>query len=200
MSEAPQQFLPGSVTPLAQSSKKQWELGQIRQICAGELTDGGQLTAASQDSGSWQLSIRSIEKAGSFHNAGTSQVLTLLAGDFLQLDVDGQAQGLEPLRPLKIETANPVTTSQPAQELLVLHLLTRPERVRGTVRIVELSKKREQYLFDGQLGIMLQGNGVLTLHGEERKLELRDTVIGGDAAEPTISGRGFMAVVSLDLP
>ncbi|WP_404288966.1 HutD family protein [Glutamicibacter arilaitensis] len=200
MSEAPQQFVPGSIAPLAQSSKKRWELGQVRQICAGELTDGGQLTVASKDSSSWQLSLRSIEMAGSFPSAGISQVLTLVSGDFLQLDIDGQAQGLEPLRPLKIEATNPVSTSQPAQELLVLHLITQPDRVRGTVRIIELSKKREQHLFDGQLGVMLQGNGVLKLQGEEQKLNLRDTVIGGDTAEPTISGRGFMAVVSLDLP
>lgn len=172
----------------------------MRQICAGELTSQGQLTAAVQDSASWNLSIRSIEKAGSFQGSDIAQALTLIAGDFLQLDVDGQIHGLEPLRPLKIETSTDVTTSQPAEELLVLHLTTKPSRVRGTVRIVELSKKRDQYLFDGQLGVLLQGNGVLKLNGEEQKLEVRDTVVGGDSAEPTISGRGFMAVVSLDLP
>ncbi|MGP5689887.1 HutD family protein [Glutamicibacter ardleyensis] len=200
MSEAAAQFAPGTIFPLAQNSKKQWELGQVRQICAGELTTEGQLTAVVQDSASWNLSIRSIEKAGSFQGSGIAQALTLIAGDFLQLDVDGQIHGLEPLRPLKIETSNPVTTSQPAEELLVLHLTTQSGRVRGTVRIVELSKKRDQYLFDGQLGVLVQGNGILKLNGEEQKLEVRDTVIGGDTAEPTVSGRGFMAVVSLDLP
>lgn len=200
MSEASAQFAPGSIIPLSQSIKKQWELGQVRQICAGALTGEGQLTSVAQNSPSWSLSIRSIEKAGSFQGSGITQVLTLIAGDFLQLDVDGQVHGLEPLRPLKIEATNPVTTSQPAQELLALHLETEPGRVRGTVRIVELSKKREQHLFDGQLGVMVQGNGMLKLNGEELKLEMRDTVLGGDAAEPTISGRGFMAVVSLDLP
>lgn len=200
MSATSAEFVPGSIHPLANSTKNQWELGQVRQIATGILGEDGLIRPADNSSWSWQLSIRSVEKAGSFQTDGTGQVLTLIAGDFLQLEIDGQTQGLEPLRPLKYLAQKPVATSQPAEELLTLHLATHNDQVRGTVRIVELSKKREQYLFDGQLGVLLQGAGVLNLDNEQHQLQLRDTVIGSDAAEPTITGRGFMAVVSLDLP
>jgi hypothetical protein len=72
--------------------------------------------------------------------------------------------------------------------------------VRGSVRIVELSKKREQHLFGAQFGVLLQGQAVVRHAETESPLQLRDTVIGGEEDSPHISGRGFMAVVSLDLP
>ena len=34
----------------------------------------------------------------------------------------------------------------------------------------------------------------------ETPLEIRDTVMGGEDDSPRICGRGFMAVISLDLP
>src|SRR5690606_41507738 len=101
-----------------------------------------------------QMSIRSYEMASIFTPSPSSQVFTLIAGDFVQLDVDGQQHGLEPLRPLKFETANPVEASQPTEELLIVHVAATPQQVRPTVRIVELSKKREQHLFDGQLSVL----------------------------------------------
>lgn len=200
MSEAQASFAPGSILDLAQSAKKQWELGQVRLIAAGTLAQDGTLQRSEAAAATWQLSIRSIEKAASFTPALHAQVFTLVAGDFAQLSVDGQQHGLEPLRPLKFTTASPVEASQPAEELLIVHVAADPEKVRATVRIVELSKKREQHLFDGQLGILLQGTAKLLLGDSEQQLNLRGTVAGSDADEPRISGRGFMAVASFDLP
>ncbi|MFJ2352787.1 HutD family protein [Glutamicibacter sp. NPDC087673] len=200
MSEAQASFAPGSILELAQSTKKQWELGQVRLIASGILAQDGTLRSSELRESTWQLSIRSIEKSAAFTPSPSAQVFTLIAGDFVQLDVDGQEHGLEPLRPLKFETRNSVQASQPAEELLIVHVAAVPEQVRATVRIVELSKKREQYLFDGQLGLLVQGSAKLLLGDSEQSLNLRDTVVGSDAGEPRISGRGFMVVVSFDQP
>ena len=199
MSEAQATFAPESILELAKSAKKQWELGQVRLIAAGTLADNGTLLRSSEAEASWQVSIRSIEKEAPFSSALTAQVITLVAGDFVELTVEGEQHGLEPLRPLKFTTSGPVEASQPAEELLTVYVAADPQKVRPTVRIIELSKKREQHLFDGQLGILLQGSASLLLGDEQQPVNLRDTVAGSDAQEPRILGRGVMAVVSLDL-
>jgi len=200
MSNSTAQFEAGAVIPLAQSTKQKWELGQVRLIAHGSLTESGALIDSELPESSWQLSVRSIEKAAAFSSPFQTQVFTLIAGDFVQLEFDGQTQGLEPLRPLKISTEAPIASSQPTEELLVLHVAADPSKARATVRIIELSKKRDQYLFDGQLGFLVQGSAKLVLDEAETALALRDTVIGSDAGEPRVNGRGFMAVVSFDQP
>ncbi|MGP9526884.1 HutD family protein [Glutamicibacter sp. AOP5-A2-18] len=199
MSEAQATYAPGTILELSKSTKKQWELGQVRLIAAGTLADDGTLQRSGEAEASWQVSIRSIEKEASFTATLPAQVITLIAGDFVELDVDGEQHGLEPLRPLKFTTEAPVGASQPTEELLTVYVAADPQKVRPTVRIVELSKKREQYLFDGQLGILLQGSATLLLGEDQLPVNLRDTVAGSDVQEPRISGRGVMAVVSFDL-
>jgi len=199
MSEAQATFAPESILELSKSAKKQWELGQVRLIAAGTLSDTGTLQRSSEAEATWQVSIRSIEKEASFTAALPAQVITLIAGDFVQLEVEGEPHGLEPLRPLKFTSSTPVEASQPTEELLTVYVAANPQKVRPTVRVVELSKKREQYLFDGQLGILIQGSAVLLLGDQQQAVNLRDTVAGSDVQEPRISGRGVMAVVSFDL-
>lgn len=199
MSEAQATYAPGTILELSKSTKKQWELGQVRLIAAGTLADDGTLQRSGEAEASWQVSIRSIEKEASFTATLPAQVITLIAGDFVELEVDGEQHGLEPLRPLKFTTEAPVGASQPTEELLTVYVAADPQKVRPTVRIVELSKKREQYLFDGQLGILLQGSATLLLGEDQLPVNLRDTVAGSDVQEPRISGRGVMAVVSFDL-
>ncbi|WP_159613511.1 HutD family protein [Glutamicibacter sp. JC586] len=198
MSEAQGTFAPETILELSKSAKRQWELGQVRRIAIGTLAQNGTLQQCSETEATWQVSIRSIEKEASFSSALPTQIVTLIAGDFIELTVDGEQHGLEPLRPLKFTTNAPVEASQPTEELLAVYVAADPQNVRPTVRIVELSKKREQHLFDGQLGILLQGSALLLLGDQQQPVNLRDTVAGSDAQEPRISGRGVMAVVSFD--
>lgn len=199
MTDASAHFAPGTIQPLSGSAKQHWELGQVRVVACGAVADDGRLHPAGAAEAAWQLSVRSIERSGAFHDSAAALQLTLIAGDFIQLHAHGQSRGLEPLRPLKITTTGPIEVSQPAEELLVLHLSHDPARVRATVRIVELSKDREQHLFDGQLGLLLQGRAKLLSSAEdERPVQLRDTIYGGDEAQVRLLGRGFLAVVSLD--
>lgn len=187
----------GTVLPLAAATKTAWELGDERVIAEGGLDADGALTAGSD----WRLSVASIETSGAVVTpAGFERELTLHLGELLSLTIDGAEQGVEPMRPLKIAADATVTAALPTGDVLTVNLLTRAGTVRGNVRIVEISPKREMHLFRAQFGILLQGRAELEYNGSTTALQVRDTVIGGDENTPTISGRGYLAVASIDLP
>ncbi len=193
----------GAIIPLASAPKKLWgqAQGQVRDIAVGKLDADGTLVPATSEDWDWRLSVASIEKAGDFTPyEGFDRTLTVIAGELLELGIDGTKQAVELYRPLKFPGGSATSAALPTGEVLALNLITRTGAVRGNVRIVELSKKREQHLFGSQFGVLLQGKAVVLQTETERTLELRDTVVGGEEDSPRISGRGFMAVVSLDLP
>ena len=191
----------GTVLHLADSAKRKWAHGDVREIAAGKLGPDAGLLPAEGSTWDWRLSVASIERAGEFTPYdGFDRTLTVIAGELLELTVDGTAQAVEALRPLRFSGGSAVSATLPTGEVLALNLITRAGAVRGSVRIVELSKKREQHLFGAQFGVLLQGQAVVRRGETESPLQLRDTVVGGEADSPRISGRGFMAVVSLDLP
>lgn len=190
----------GTILHLADSTKRKWAQGEVREIAAGKLGPDSNLLPAEGKEWDWRLSVASIEAAGDFTPYdGFDRTLTVIAGELLELTIDGSAHAVEALRPLKFAGGSTVAAALPTGDVLALNLITRSGAVRGNVRIVELSKKREQHLFGAQLGVMLQGKATVLREASEDPLELRDTVIGGEEDSPRISGRGFMAVVSLDL-
>lgn len=73
---------------------------------------------------------------------------------------------------------------------------------------MELSKKRAHPVFEGQLGILLQGQAAVSDGNAEAEnagqdsppvqLGRYDAVVGSDSQTPEILGRGFLAVVSID--
>ncbi|MFL4475335.1 HutD family protein [Paeniglutamicibacter sp. MACA_103] len=191
----------GTILHLADSTKRKWAQGEVREIAAGKLGTEAALLPAEGNEWDWRLSVASIEASGEFTPYdGFDRTLTVIAGELLELTIDGSAHAVEALRPLRFSGGSAVSAALPTGDVLALNLITRAGAVRGNVRIVELSKKREQHLFGAQFGVMLQGKAVVLRGESEEALELRDTVIGGEEDSPRISGRGFMAVVSLDLP
>ena len=193
----------GVIISLATAPKKPWGQGQgqVREIAAGTLDPNGALLPGDATTWDWRLSVASIERAGEFTPyPGCDRTLTVIAGELLELTVDGTAHAVELYRPLKLPGGGATTAALPTGEILALNLITRTGTARGNVRIVELSKKREQHLFGSQFGVLLQGKASVQQEGTERELQTRDTVLGGEEDSPRISGRGFMAVVSLDLP
>lgn len=203
MSQSNTSLAAGTVIPLASRPKNSWGAaqGQIREIASGTLADDGSLLPASAEDWDWRISVASIEKAGDFTPyAQCQRTLTLIIGELLELTIDGATQGIELYRPLKFSGDSSTSAALPTGEVLALNLITRTEKVRGNVRIVELSKKREQHLFGSQFGVLLQGKANVLREESETPLDIRDTVIGGEEDSPRISGRGFMAVISLDLP
>ena len=79
---------------------------------------------------------------------------------------------------------------------------------------MEISKKRAHPVFEGQLAVLLEGKATVapgTLGGntpdggpaptsadEPLELSRYDAVVGSDTRSPEISGRGFIAVISID--
>lgn len=158
----------------------------------------------------WRLSIADVDRAGEFSVfEGMDRVLTVIDGELLVVTVDGREHGLERHRPLRFDGGAPASAVLPTGPIRDLNLITRRGTCSGYVTILELSKKRALPLGPGQLGVLLRGDAVAATGGdpgadasEDRpggasvQLARYDTVVGAEPG-PTVSGRGFLAVVSV---
>ena len=169
-------------------------------------------TAASpQDPGSvgwdWRVSIADVSRAGDFSAfPGMDRVITVVEGELLLLSVDGAEHPLEKYRPFRFSGDAAASGALPTGDIRDLNVITRQGVFKGYTSIIELSKKRAHPVFEGQLGILLQGQaavtpgsaGAGTTAGEPTALGRYDAVVGSDTGTPEILGRGFLAVVSID--
>ena len=178
--------------------------GITRQVAAG-MADGT-MTAGPGTKGQpwdWRLSIAEVAKAGPFSALeGIDRILTVVDGELMALTVNGVEHGLEKFRPFRFSGDSETSATLPTGNLMDLNLMTRRGVFRGHTTILELSKKRPHPVFAGQLAVLLQGNATVSpATGDDGivadALGKFDTVVGADAA-PEISGRGFLAVVSID--
>ncbi|GAB3272604.1 hypothetical protein GCM10027449_09300 [Sinomonas notoginsengisoli] len=151
----------------------------------------------------WRLSIADVERAGDFSEfPGMERVLTVIEGELLVLTVGGAEQGLERFRPFRFDGGAPASAILPTGSVRDLGLITRRGAFTGYVTILELSKKRPLPLGPGQLGVLLHGQAAVQAadaHDAATPLAQYDTVLGGpdEGAAPEVSGRGFLAVVSV---
>jgi environmental stress-induced protein Ves len=173
-----------------------------------------------QDAGwQWRVSIADVSKAGTFSPfPGMDRLLTVIDGDLLLLNVDGVEHPLEKYRPFRFSGDAASSSTLPTGDVRTLNVITRSGAFKGYTSIVELSKKRAHPVFEGQLGILLQGQATVSpdiavagsgaehdpllasgeLPAGPETLERFDAVVGSDTATPEILGRGFLAVVSID--
>ena len=180
---------------------------------------------AGQDWGC-RISVAAIEKEGGFSAfPGCGRILTLVDGEFLLLTVDGVEQGLQKYRPFRFDGGADTSASPAEGPVRVLNVITAPG-IRGHVVILELSKKRPHPVFAGQFAVLLQGRASVAsagtggstaaegtgpapeAHGAgaplaegagAAPLERYDAVVGSEEAPPELSGRGFVAIVSIDV-
>ena len=171
--------------------------GVTREIARQGSSDGGW---------DWRVSIADVTKAGDFSAfPGMERVLTVIEGELLLLTVDGAEQPLEKYRPFRFDGGAATTGSLPTGDIRDLNVITRAAAYKGYTSIIELSKKRAHPVFDGQLAVLLQGQAVVNEGGSGQtdtnpvELGRYDAVAGSDANSPEILGRGFLAVVSIDL-
>ena len=188
-------------------------------------------TAASQDGPAaagwdWRVSIADMSRAGDFSAyPGMDRVLTVVEGELLLLSVDGAEHPLEKYRPLRFSGDAVASGALPTGDIRDLNVITRRGVFKGYTSIIELSKKRAHPVFEGQFGILLQGQASVTpgtagagpgapsggepaagsaagspgtLGQEPTTLSRYDAVVGSDTDTPEILGRGFLAVVSID--
>ncbi|HET9348929.1 MAG TPA: HutD family protein [Arthrobacter sp.] len=158
----------------------------------------------------WRVSIADVSKAGDFSAyPGMDRVLTVVEGELLLLSVDGAEHPLEKYRPFRFSGDAAATGALPTGDIRDLNVITRQGVFKGYTSIIELSKKRAHPVFEGQLGILLQGQAAVTpgtagddpgapSGAEPATLARYDAVVGSDTDTPEILGRGFLAVVSID--
>ena len=178
------------------------------------------LAASAQDGvWDWRVSIADVTKAGDFSPfPGMERVLTVVEGELLLLSVDGSEHPLEKYRPYRFSGDAACSGALPTGDIRALNVITRAGGYKGYASIVELSKKRPHPLFEGQLGVLLQGEATATPGADEASevsadddgtvtpappsepapLSRYDAVIGSGSRAPEILGRGFLAVVSID--
>jgi len=150
----------------------------------------------------WRISIAEVGQAGPFSRfAGMERVLTVVDGELLLLTVDGAEHPLEKYRPFRFSGDADSYGALPTGDILDLNVMTRNGAFKGYTSIIELSKKRAHPVFAGQFGILLQGQASVSTgsgDGGAEPLSRYDAVAGSDTATPEITGRGFLAVVSID--
>ena len=176
-------------------------------------------TAASEDGAwDWRVSIADVTSAGEYSAfPGMERVLTVVEGELLLLAVDGAEHPLEKYRPFRFPGGAASSSALPTGNVRNLNVIAREGAFKAYTSIIELSKKRAHPVFEGQLGILLQGQATVSpgraaspgSAGADAEsgagpdstpvlLGRYDAVVGSDSQPPEILGRGFLAVVSID--
>ena len=197
--------MPAHIIRFADLRPERWRNGGGTTIEIASGPAGAPGTARAADDWGWRLSIADVERAGDFSAfEGRERVLTVVEGELMVLTVDGREHGLERFRPFRFDGGAPASAVLPTGSIRDLGLITRRGAFAGYVTILELSKKRPLPLGAGQLGVLLQGDAVATgadagdaADDAGTRLERYDTVVGGEPA-PVVTGRGFLAVVSVE--
>lgn len=183
---------------------------------ARELASHPQAASAQDGAWDWRVSIAELTKAADFSPfPGMERVLTVIEGELLLLTVDGAEHPLEKYRPFRFSGEAAAHGALPTGDIRNLNVITRTDAFKGYTSIVELSKKRAHPVFEGQLAVLLQGQGTVSPGAaadtdggtegaeagpaaEPEALSRYDAVVGSDVRSPEILGRGFLAVVSVD--
>ncbi|NUU31587.1 HutD family protein [Arthrobacter sp. C9C5] len=177
--------------------------GVTREVARFPESGAGRAPAADDGSWDWRVSIAEVARAGAFSRfAGMERVLTVVEGELLVLTVDGAEHPLEKYRPYRFSGDADAAGALPTGDIRDLNVITRTGAFKGYTSIIELSKKRAHPVFDGQFGILLQGQATAgvgdTGDPAPQALGRYDAVVGSDSDTPEILGRGFLAVVSID--
>lgn len=186
-----------------------------------ELASHPKAASAQDGAWDWRVSIADVSKAGEFSTfAGMERVITIIDGELLLLTVDGAEHPLERYRPFRFSGEAASSAALPTGDIRDLNVIARAGAFKGYTSIVEISKKRAHPVFEGQLAVLLEGKATvapgaaveehIAVEGksdddggapsviEPVELSRYDAVVGSDTRSPEISGRGFVAVISID--
>ena len=172
--------------------------GVTRQLASRPSAAGGE--DGQDGSWDWRVSIADVTRAGDFSPfPGMERLLTVIEGDLLLLTVGGAEHPVEKYRPFRFDGGAATAGALPTGDIRNLNVITRAGAYKAYTSIIELSKKRSKPLWDGQLGVLLQGQATVADASDEPvALDRYDAVMGSDSSTPEILGRGFLAVVSID--
>ncbi|UKA49301.1 HutD family protein [Arthrobacter sp. FW305-123] len=186
-----------------------------------ELASHPKAASAQDGAWDWRVSIADVSKAGEFSLfPGMERVITIIEGELLLLTVDDAEHPLEKYRPFRFSGEAASSATLPTGDIRDLNVIARTGAFKGYTSIVEISKKRAHPVFEGQLAVLLEGKATVAPGaavdgqasveeesdggnpapsvGEPVELSRYDAVVGSDNRSPEISGRGFIAVISID--
>lgn len=180
-----------------------------------ELASHPKVASAQDGAWDWRVSIADVSKAGDFSNfPGMERVITIIDGELLLLTIDGEEHPLEKYRPFRFSGEAASSATLPTGDIRDLNVIARASAFKGYTSIVEISKKRAHPVFEGQLAVLLEGKATVSpgadledesdgasptsSAAEPVELNRYDAVVGSDTRSPEISGRGFVAVISID--
>ncbi|MET4622233.1 environmental stress-induced protein Ves [Arthrobacter sp. 2762] len=180
-----------------------------------ELASHPKVASAQDGAWDWRVSIADVSKAGDFSNfPGMERVITIIDGELLLLTVDGEEHPLEKYRPFRFSGEAASSATLPTGDIRDLNVIARASAFKGYTSIVEISKKRAHPVFEGQLAVLLEGKATVAPGADPEEesdgasaapsvaepveLNRYDAVVGSDTRSPEISGRGFVAVISID--
>jgi environmental stress-induced protein Ves len=131
----------------------------------GASAGGASAGAGSPGDGAWdwRVSIADVTRAGEYSAfPGMERVLTVVEGELLLLAVDGTEHPLEKYRPFRFPGGAASSSALPTGDIRNLNVIAREGVFKAYTSIVELSKKRAHPVFEGQLGILLQGQAAVS--------------------------------------
>jgi len=184
-------------------------LGVVRfaQLAVVPWRNGGGLTREVVSSGGsgplgfdWRISIADVSQPGPFSSfPGVDRIMTLVAGERMDLVIDGVEHALEPLEPLSFDGASRTSCTRLAGTVRDLNVMTRRDRLSASVAIRDLSETRPIAVGGSQVLVLLTGAGVVVAaDGTRAELHLLDAVCPAGEHVRLVEGSGQAAVVRLE--
>jgi uncharacterized protein len=174
--------------------------------------NGGGLTreVASSPPGSaltdfdWRISFAEVAAGGPFSTfPGVDRVIILVDGPAMALTVDGVRHELERHRPFAFDGTSPTTCEIPAGPTRDLNVMTRRERIRAEVEVLEPATTEQVAVESGTELVLVAITGhvlVTSPAGEPTTLEAMDGLRWNECAPLTLAGPGSLAAVRLTRP
>lgn len=158
------------------------------------------------DDWDWRLSIADVDGGGPFsHFPGMTRILTVIEGASISLTVDDTVEELEKHRPFEFDGGAETSAALPHGPIRDLNLIARTDTIVANVSIEKLIADGPRLVLAEQYCVLLDGRAQLALtaanadtHGVSFvELERYDTVVGDAKNEPTVTGDGIIAVISI---
>ena len=113
---------------------------------------------AAADDGSWQISLAHVDRDGPLATyAGRERLLTVVEGAVLDLEVDGEAHVIEPLRPVALPGDATTVVALPEGAVRTLDVVVDPAVVAPFVTVLELGRSSALPLAEDQAAYVITG-------------------------------------------
>ena len=148
----------------------------------------------------WRISIADVNEPGPFSSfPGVARIITVIEGEGMDLVIDGVEHPLGLYEPLSFDGASRASCSRLAGPVRDLNVMTRSDRLAGTVAIRDLSQTRPIAVDGSQVLVLLTGSAVVVgADGSRAELAVLDAVCPSGEHVRLIEGSGRAAVVRIE--